>query len=536
MLKLLIVDDQKTVVDGLLNLVDWSSVGIDRALGAYSAAEARQILVEQKIDVMLCDIEMPVEDGLSLVRWMREHDMQTKCIFLTAHTEFTYAQKSVGLGAFDYVVQPASYTEIKGAVERAVASLRNEKNQEFMQKYGQVTSWKNKQETAAALRRYLDGGSLEELRPYIQLQKLPEKNQEVFLVYLQIQRWLSFETWSGDLLTIMMDNAVSEVFSQTGREFVVIRIEDDGFAFLLWDTTMQLDRETVVRRLSFLYNTCQQQLGCAVSLYPAGPVYLSELSQTWQMLLRNRESNTRLRTGVLQMAEGEPARPEPSTGEKAREEEENARGIGSDFVSNMEQELNRLRGQGLPERECAAQLYERLLGTIRNAVGDEDAFWRETLVDTESYDLYRNAARSGEDLIALARLVEQRFAQKEQRHEQDVVEEVIRYIDENLDQEIHRRDLAHHVYLNPDYLNRIFKKQTGKTLKEFVIEYKMGEARKMLQVTRLPVSIIAAKVGYDNFSHFSYAYKKVTGQSPLESRNAYQRGESGRGAGMKHEK
>lgn len=535
MLKLLIVDDQKTVVDGLLNLIDWSSIGIDRALGAYSAAEARQILVEHRIDVMLCDIEMPVEDGLSLVRWMRDQDMQTKCIFLTAHTEFTYAQKSVGLGAFDYVVQPASYTEIKGAVERAVASLRNEKNQEFMQKYGQVANWKNKQETAAALFRYLNGGSLEELQPYIHLQKLPEKNQEAFLVYLRIQRWLSFETWSGDLLTIMIDNAVSEVFSQTGREFVVLKIEDDGFVFLLWDTTMQLDRETVVHRLSFLYNTCQQQLGCVVSLYPVGPVSLPELCSAWRTL-RDQESNAHPRTGVVQVAGSEFVQRGLSAEESVQEQKEAARVITVDLVQNNEQALSRMRSEGIPDKECAVQLYERLLGTIQKATGDADAFWRETLVDTESYDLYRNAARSGEDLMALVRLVEQRFAQKEQRHEQDVVEEVIRYIDENLDQEIHRRDLADHVYLNPDYLNRIFKKQTGKTLKEFVIEHKMDEARKMLQVTRLPVSIIAAKVGYDNFSHFSYAYKKVTGQSPLESRNAYQRGESGREAGMKHEK
>lgn len=125
-MKLLIVDDQKTVVDGLLNLIDWKSIDIDLALGANSAAEARRVLTEQTIDVMLCDIEMPVENGLSLVGWMREQKMNTKCIFLTAHAEFSYAQKSVGLGAFDYVVQPAPYTQIKEAVARAVDSLRGD--------------------------------------------------------------------------------------------------------------------------------------------------------------------------------------------------------------------------------------------------------------------------------------------------------------------------------------------------------------------------------------------------------------------------
>lgn len=362
-LKLLIVDDQKTVVDGLLNMIAWHSIDIDLALGANSAAEARKILSEQKIDVMLCDIEMPVENGLSLVSWMREQGMDTKCIFLTAHAEFTYAQKSVGLGAFDYVVQPAPYTQIKEAVARAVASLRGDE------------------------RRYI-------IRE--------EKHEE-----------------SGA--------------KETPR---------NGDEELLW------------------------QAGC-------------------------------------------------------------------DLLQSAERTLKKMREEGLSERKCAEELYDRLVAAIWGETGDADAFWREVLVDSESYDTYRYASYSLTDTMKLVRLCAKRLSNQEPRQERDVVNEVIRYINENLDQEIHRQDLADHVYLNPDYLNRLFKKQTGKTLKEFVIGHKMDEARKMLQVTRLPVSIIAAKVGYDNFSHFSYAYKKVMGCSPLESRNAYQR--SGNGAGGTHE-
>lgn len=356
-MKLLIVDDQKTVVDGLLNMVNWKTFGIDRALGANSAAEARRIMAEHRIDVMLCDIEMPVENGLSLVGWMREQGMDTRCIFLTAHAEFTYAQKSVGLGAFDYVVQPAPYTQIGEAVARAVDSLRG-----------------------------------------------------------------------------------------------------------------------VERR---------------------GPV-----------------------------------RAEPEA--EQQPEETLCWGAGCDLLESAERTLKAMREEGLSNEECAAGLYEKLTGAIQRETGDADFFWRETLTDSERYDIYRKAEQSVEAVMKLAHLCANRLNGREPRQERDVVDEVIRYINENLDQEIHRQDLADHVYLNPDYLNRLFKKQTGKTLKEFVIGHKMDEARKMLQVTRLPVSIIAAKVGYDNFSHFSYAYKKVTGCSPLESRNAYQRSKCD--AGEEHEK
>lgn len=350
MLKLLIVDDQKTVVDGLLSLVDWKSIDIDFAFGANSAAEARRILAEHRIDVMLCDIEMPVENGLSLVGWMREQGMDTKCIFLTAHAEFTYAQKSVGLGAFDYVVQPAPYTQIKEAVARAVDSLRGAEHRSVL--------------------------------------------------------WNEPHVFSGE---------------ETEQE-----------------------------------------------------------KELW--------------------------------------------GIECDLLESAERTLKKMREEGLSDSACAVEIYDSLVAAIQGKTGDADLFWQETLVDSESYDVYREASQSVESVMKLVRFCAKQLSDQEPRQERDVVEEVIRYINENLDQEIHRQDLADHVYLNPDYLNRLFKKQTGKTLKEFVIEHKMDEARKMLEVTRLPVSIIAAKVGYDNFSHFSYAYKKVTGRSPLESRNAYQRG------------
>ena len=358
-MKLLIVDDQKAVVDGLLNLIDWNSIEIDMAIGANSAAEARRVLAEHKIDIMLCDIEMPVENGLSLVSWMREQKMDTKCIFLTAHAEFSYAQKSVGLGAFDYVVQPAPYTQIKEAVARAVDSLRGDE------------------------RRYASRvAPVEESRSKLAEEKKP---------------------WSAEC----------------------------------------------------------------------------------------------------------------------------------DLLESAERTLKKMREEGLGDEECVEKLYEQLIHAIDERTGDADVFWQETLVDTKSYDIYRVAKQSVESLMQLVHLCAARLSGNEPRQERDVVEEVIRYINENLDHEIHRQDLADHVYLNPDYLNRLFKKQTGKTLKEFVIEHKMDEAKKMLQVTRLPVSIIAAKVGYDNFSHFSYAYKKVTGFSPLESRNAYQR--SANNAGDEHE-
>ena len=63
-MKVLVVDDQPDVVRGILDGVNWSRLKIESAFGANSAAEAREILKREQIDILLCDIEMPGESGL----------------------------------------------------------------------------------------------------------------------------------------------------------------------------------------------------------------------------------------------------------------------------------------------------------------------------------------------------------------------------------------------------------------------------------------------------------------------------------------
>lgn len=95
-----------------------------------------------------------------------------------------------------------------------------------------------------------------------------------------------------------------------------------------------------------------------------------------------------------------------------------------------------------------------------------------------------------------------------------------KYIRENLDSPLQCAQIAKAVYLSPDYISRLFHKEKGMPLKEYITLTKMKAAKNLLITTSLPVSLIAAKVGYDNFSHFSKVYKKVMGTTPSSERNA----------------
>ena len=98
------------------------------------------------------------------------------------------------------------------------------------------------------------------------------------------------------------------------------------------------------------------------------------------------------------------------------------------------------------------------------------------------------------------------------------IDRVVFYIDSHLESELRREEIAAHVHYHVDYLTRMFKKEKQISMKEYIIRQKMLKAQTLLQNTNLPVSQIATRLGYQNLSHFSFAYKKTTGRSPMEDR------------------
>ncbi|MFR5899560.1 MAG: helix-turn-helix transcriptional regulator, partial [Neglectibacter timonensis] len=103
-------------------------------------------------------------------------------------------------------------------------------------------------------------------------------------------------------------------------------------------------------------------------------------------------------------------------------------------------------------------------------------------------------------------------------HAKRVVEQVSKYVEDHMNQPLSIADIATHFFLNPDYLSRMFKNETGLPLKEYIISRKMESARTLLRTTQLPVNVIASKLGYDNYSYFSQVYRKMMGISPKDER------------------
>lgn len=104
------------------------------------------------------------------------------------------------------------------------------------------------------------------------------------------------------------------------------------------------------------------------------------------------------------------------------------------------------------------------------------------------------------------------------------VREVIHYLGQNMDHMISRSEAAQHACLNEDYFSRAFKKETGMGYKEFVLKQKVDYAVKLLTNTDLPITVIASKVGYDNYNNFTQMFRKLTGRTPTDYRKSMENG------------
>ena len=100
---ILIVDDDKLLVDKLEETVNWSKIGIDMVFTANNIRQAQKLLEEYPIEMLLCDIDMPQGNGLELLEWIRYKKLDIECAFLSSYANFAYAQMALKLSSREYL-------------------------------------------------------------------------------------------------------------------------------------------------------------------------------------------------------------------------------------------------------------------------------------------------------------------------------------------------------------------------------------------------------------------------------------------------
>jgi YesN/AraC family two-component response regulator len=120
-------------------------------------------------------------------------------------------------------------------------------------------------------------------------------------------------------------------------------------------------------------------------------------------------------------------------------------------------------------------------------------------------------------------VLQQIMARENQSIGSSVTEQVKKFIIDHLSETIHVEDIAKTVHLNPQYLMRVFKKETSMPILEYITSERVKIAKDLLAQTDLPINRVADCVGYDNYSYFIKIIKRYTGMTPVVFRKKHKK-------------
>lgn len=120
MRRVLIVEDEEMIRRGLVNTIDWGSMGCSIVGDAADGDEGLKMIRNLHPDIILTDIKMPRMDGLAMARQARDEGLNAALIFLTSYSDFTYAREAIRLDAADYLLKPVDEYELRALIEKLV--------------------------------------------------------------------------------------------------------------------------------------------------------------------------------------------------------------------------------------------------------------------------------------------------------------------------------------------------------------------------------------------------------------------------------
>lgn len=192
------------------------------------------------------------------------------------------------------------------------------------------------------------------------------------------------------------------------------------------------------------------------------------------------------------------------------------------LINSVKNYLDKAQKEGTLNSGSLFALYNDLIQMIYKIlkiwnINASDMFFCE-----DERKLYRNAPNSSFDLLKwLNQFAGQAIIMiKKNSQSETITQKVKSYIADHFNENINRQELADMLFVNSDYLSRVFNKEAGIQIPDYIMQIRMEEAKRLLH-TDDSISNIAVRIGMDNYSYFSTVFKKYTGLSPMEYRKVY---------------
>jgi two-component system response regulator YesN len=523
MLHILIVDDEPIAVRGVKAAIDGDKLGISDVYTAYNAVQAKEIFNNHRIDIMICDIEMPQESGLDLLAWVKQNYPAAANIFLTCHADFSFAKQAIQLGSLDYLLKPIPPEVLETVLIKAIEKIRMES--ELIQ---HSHSWV--QHHPLFIERFwLDIVHLvipsnpDRIQQAMEERKISyAKNLQVLPVLIQVQRWHKPITIRDEkILEYGLKNAAIEMISELNIEIQMMTMDrNELLAVLLLSGDAKLDMNELKSKLELYISSCYRYFYCDLSCYIGDRVFIHELAGGVNRVLALKKNNVAYNNQVFLGSK------QPITSVTAIIPDMKVwsvmliQGSRDKVFSEVKDYLIKLAQNAGLDAPFMRQFHQDFLQVLYSFLREKGIQAHELFNDSKSMELSDQAGRSLTDMLEWLRHMVFRAINhvNETEESSSVVEKVTLFIRLHFDEDLSREHIASPFYLNPDYMDRMFKKEMGMSMKEYLLHERMRIAQEMLSKTDLPVTHVATQVGFNNLSHFTKVFRKHTSFNPSDYR------------------
>jgi two-component system response regulator YesN len=520
MYKILVVDDEIYAVKGLVSGVNWEKLGVTEVFEAFHSLQAKEHLLAHDIDVMICDIEMPEGNGLELLEWVRENKAGVETIFFTCHAEFEFAKKAIQLGSYDYLLKPVVYSEIEcvlqGALIRVDSKREMNETAEGFQKYYQL--WQSQK--PIRIERFWQDLLRQRILPKQEVIRSSlesysfESVQSVMLILISLEEWSkAFNSRDEEIMEFALQKAAEElILNQLSGS--IFKDHHGNTMCILYLGNQNVESQEIKALCEHYISSCNQYFYSTLSCYVGEKVPITDIMKSYNALLNMEYRNVTQSNRVLFMQDLVKADSGVILDSFNDWAEWLERGDVDLLNKNLELTFKEMNKEQV-RVETLITFYHSFLQVIYYVLHRKGVSVK-MLHDAGRFPLQGEVTDSLDHLEKWVKqiipIVIQLLFSKNPTN--PIVQKLKVYIKENLYQEVTREELASHVYLNPAYLSRLFRKETGLSLSDYILQERMNKAADMLLCTDKTISEIADSLGYDNFSYFARLFKKFHGTTP----------------------
>jgi Response regulator containing CheY-like receiver domain and AraC-type DNA-binding domain len=513
LIQLIIVDDESATRNGLLQHIDWKMLGVDMVQTAKNAQEALALCEHFRPDIILSDIRMRGMDGVKMCRILHERYPETQIIFISGFSDKAYLKAAISLRAVDYVEKPIHKQTLEATIKKAISYLSSSRA-------------KRRKDAVVQDKGYL------------------ERELLLSLIYPKTRVDERIKENIKDTWIFRKETAGMRVGLLTTTEPVT---NIDWFRTAV-ATAIAEQNTDIQTHLEFMDNhTLLIVLYCTKETQKK----LNGTPKNWQRLVENGMEGNRLflALGNTVAAPQELAdsfisaqkaqkslfcrgyghvQTEPWVGKRIYVDPavntdfadalfSGSRDGAKDIILSIERLLLE---SNAAKSSYVHNVYFSLLNRIY-AQYTRMAFQSKTSDSEEkekAYSKIEEVATVHELTAFMQAQIDAFFTwTDEEENNNSAVSHVIRIIHQNFgDKSLSGKKIADEVYLTPTYLSALFKRKTGKTMSEYIVQVRIEQAKELLWDKSLKLYHVAEKVGYEDSNYFAKIFKKVTGVSPSE--------------------